>query len=558
MKPQLLKKTLFLIFIVLQFQVQAQYETKTTFLSHEDMRVDFKEFVKLLEETHVDPYTAMGGKINFKVRVVDFEDKIIHTDAIRRGFAELIAEFIAPLKDNHTWIKLSDAPSVNENKILPLFFTEVSDGIYVKFAKKAYKEFFRAKVVSINGNSIDELLEKTKKLRASENRSNALVNLCKLLEKQNTIRKLFPEVKESLSFSVVTTNLDTLQREIPLLIPTTYKKMPWLKAANGKGSKQDGIFGYKFTDKKKKVAYFRLDEMFAQEVVQMIRAEKANYSAWIAMNVNLYPKLKSKYGAEKVADHLPYFSEAFRNLLLEMQENKSEYLVLDLTKNPGGYTDMAIPALYMLFGDKAFSNKATWGSVTRISQLFLDKFQTTLDEYNADHEMELSLGDYQFFDKQEGEAADTTLVKRRKAYFKKLEKNNYGWGKFIADLDGKPIYTPKIIVLTSAKTNSAAYHFLYKLHRLSDISVVGVAPQQAGNTPMEGTSFTLPLSKLEGSISNGYQMLFPQGHPKVHLFTPDFQMNWKDYKKMNFVPFAELEYALELIEKGKIRRIDQK
>ena len=70
---------------------------------------------------------------------------------------------------------------------------------------------------------------------------------------------------------------------------------------------------------------------------------------------------------------------------------------------------------------------------------------------------------------------------------------------------------------------------------------------------MESTPFTLPNSRIEGSISNSYQVLFPNRDKKAEIFIPDFPLNWIDLQKKGVSTTAPLEIVLELIEKGMIK-----
>ena len=134
----------------------------------------------------------------------------------------------------------------------------------------------------------------------------------------------------------------------------------------------------------------------------------------------------------------------------------------------------------------------------------------------------------------------------------KMQEGYYGAG---ADYVKKAItlnYIPKnIIVLSSPKTFSAAFHFVYFLQKLGKTKILGVASRQAGNSFMETTHFQLPETKLTGSISNAKQILFKNEPQLGKLLKPAIEMKWKDYKKYNFDKNAEILKAIELIEHTK-------
>ena len=68
---------------------------------------DFNEFIRLLEETHPDPYTNYGGKPFFRLEAMDtrfglIEDSVTSSDELARR----ITKFLAPLEDGHTNIDM--------------------------------------------------------------------------------------------------------------------------------------------------------------------------------------------------------------------------------------------------------------------------------------------------------------------------------------------------------------------------------------------------------------------------------------------------------------------
>lgn len=554
MKKVLLIQFLFVLFCFNSF---AQDNNRPDSIAFEDMLADFRYYIDILESTHIDPYTPMGGKLNFKIKAVEFERNIPKDIMAVSDFSLLLSGFSSQLNDNHTYFEINSSVGTGEtDKQMPFYCKSAYDCIFVNAVKEEFKDLFGAKIIAVNDRTIDQLLVQISTLSPCENISNARSGLAWALVNKNTSARLFPGMGGSLKFVFVNQELDTIQREVEWIAKEQLNQMPWhLLPSNIDIENRNGIFSYQFVDEKKQIMYFCLKEMFAQEVVQMIKAYNANHGNWTANMLNYYPELKSKYGLEEGLKLIPYFTESFRNMLTEMQQKNSEYLILDLTGNSGGYSDLATSALYLLFGDKCFSPDLEGKYVRRISQLYLDKYNVTLDRFNSNNDTDFRLGDYDlsgFSDKTNDGNQDEICYQNRLAYFNDLRKNNFGWDRFISDLEGKPYYTPQIVVLTSTTTNSAAYHFLYRLSRLGNITVIGVAPKQAGNTPMEGTPFSLPNSKVSGSVSNSYQLLYPWSDEKAKIFTPDFPLSWKDYQTRRFSKFTELEIAIELIKSGKI------
>lgn len=554
-----MKKVLLIQFLIaiFCFHFFAQENNRPDSIAYENMLEDFRYYIDMLESTHIDPYTPIGGKLNFKIKAAEFEQNIPKVSLAVSDFSLMLSGFSSQLNDNHTYFNLNSSTGLGEtDKQMPFYCKPASDGIFVNAVKEDYKDLFGAKIIAVNNRTIEWLLEQISILSPCENISNAKSGLAWALVNYSTSARLFPGLDGPLDFTFVNSELDTIRRKVEWIRKEQLNEMPWhLMPCNINLENRKGIFNYQFVDEKQNIMYFCLKEMFAQEVVQMIKANNANHGDWTANMLNYYPDLKSKYSVEEGLKQIPYFTELFRNMLTEMRKKNSEYLILDLTSNSGGYSDLATSALYLLFGDKCFSPDLEGKYVRRISQLYLDKYNVSLEQFNTNNGTDFRLGDYDvsaFSDKTEAGNQDDICYKNRLGYFHDLQKNNFGWGKFIDDLEGNPYYTPQIVVLTSTTTNSAAYHFLYRLSRLGNITVIGVAPKQAGNTPMEGTPFSLPNSKIKGSVSNAYQLLFLGDDEKAKIFIPDFPLSWKDYQERGFSKFTELEIAIELIISGKI------
>lgn len=542
-----------LILMIIALQTPVAYgQDNVNTLSKQNKLDDFKYFVKLLEETHVDPYTPIGGKLNFHIRAAKFRSQIEKSDCEDVNLSLVITEFLAYLKDNHTGVNLKNAIDWNNNKQLPFRCDVATDAIYVNSVRTKYKHLYGAKILSVNNTDIDDLLLKSSKLQPAENISNLKANLCTQIINLKSAQQLFPRIGNTLNFKFVTSKLDTIQQSIDFYSTKKLNDLQSYKSQANLRINKSGIFSYQFVDSENNIMYFRLEEMFAQEVIEMINRNNTNYRNWVYSMLNYYPKLNSISNKEKAAKQIPYFSAAFREMLEKMKQKKSEFLILDLSDNVGGYSSLARPALYMLHGNKCFSGEFEWKSVRRISQLFLDKHNITIDQFNRGNNKAFDIGDYDvsnFIDKEE--SLEDYKAKEKK-YFTHLKNNGYGWAKYIRDLDGQPIYSPKIIILTNATTNSAAYHFLYYLHKLGKVTVIGIAPKQAGNTPMEGTKFVLPNSNIHGSISNSYQILFPAKDKKSEIYMPDFPVNWIDLQTKGMSSTAIIEIAIDLIRNGKI------
>lgn len=64
--------------------------------------------------------------------------------------------------------------------------------------------------------------------------------------------------------------------------------------------------------------------------------------------------------------------------------------------------------------------------------------------------------------------------------------------------------------------------------------VVGEPSRQAPNTFMESTPYSLPYTKMRGSISNAVQQCLPDNDMRAKVFWPEMRPTYEDYKRYDF------------------------
>lgn len=128
---------------------------------------DFEYFIEKLTETHPDPYSGFGGRIEFSREKENTKGRI--TDSMTSDeFIILMNQFLSNLNDGHT--SLYFAKSENKGrKVFPLQLKISSDKIFVQNTTKDYENLTGSSIVGINNVSIDKWLLKTKSFFPSEN-----------------------------------------------------------------------------------------------------------------------------------------------------------------------------------------------------------------------------------------------------------------------------------------------------------------------------------------------------------------------------------------------------
>ena len=217
---------------------------------------------------------------------------------------------------------------------------------------------------------------------------------------------------------------------------------------------------------------------------------------------------------------LPSFSGTFAAMLKEMKKHHSEYLIIDLRGNSGGWTPIVLASLYQLYGDKYLQKDMDTEYYRIVSPLYMNKLEITLEEFNRRYGTDYSFGDYTFSMKEQEDIPLDTLRRQFIDGCMSSVKEELRAQK------GAPVYAPKqVFVVTDERTFSAAFHYAFMLWKMG-ATVVGVPSGQAPNTFMEQTLFKLPYTGIEGSISNSVQIFLPGKDKRAKTFWPDVMLTY--------------------------------
>ncbi len=530
------KKSLFFISLILPINLMAQTFSSDTLVA------DFRYYVKLLQETHPDPYSNMGGKVQFfnlsekiadRIKLVNSGSVSILTDAIR--------ELNAKLKDGHTGVNNSNQKTTND-KYAPVSVAVIPDGLILTSVPKKDERFLGARITGVNGHPVEDICQKVTSRYGCENIYNAYENLRYLLCKSILYIRVYQSELTSLSLEVTTRNGKKATLDYPFLTKTEADKVERSKVETSALQRDFPYMGYKFLDSKHKVMYFRNATVMARDNFQYMKENQwGNLKESVADVYNHYLKKEMPDTLNHAIDKLPSLTEIFYSMLSEMKSSESEYLIIDLRNNSGGWSPIVYPALYQLYGDDYLRKNMEVTFCRLMSPLYLAKNNTTLDKFNAQNHSSYQIGDY-MITKSEDVKGDIESIRDKFISNAMSERKD-----LLQKLNGKPVYTPKkIFVITNSGTFSAAFHFAFYLWKMG-ATVVGVPTSQAPNTFMELTPYRLPLTGVTGSISNALQEFLPSNDPKSKIFYPDLMPTYKDYSKNNYDGDTEVKYILQSV-----------
>lgn len=507
--------------------------TANVFSSNEEnnkdsLIADFDYLIQLLEETHPDPYTNYGGKVFFHKDIYTLKEELIEQNLTTEEFAIKLNTFLSKLKDGHTYIHTPTKEQQYSN-YLPIRVRTLPNDLILSCISQKHQELLGSKILNINGSPLDSVLEKVKTLVTCENKYDAycsLGDICSI----NFLKTIFPEITDSLRLLIETPAGDKQIFSLSLSDKEAISCLPnWDKSPKN-------YIGYNFIDDNKQIMLFKVRSITARE----------NFEYTLQNNwENAYNDLQDfyKYNLRKemptdtlqALANVPSFSETFLGMLKEMKKQHSKALIIDLRENGGGWTPITLPTLYMLYGDKYFQKDMDIHFYRKISKLYLQKINTSLDDLNHSYESNYQLGDYTF--EEENDNYDIITDSIRQLFINNFMSNIKSE---LIKQKGQPIYTPQqIYVVTDPYTFSAAFHYAFYLWKMG-ATLVGVPSSQAPNTFMEVTPFELPYTGLKGSISNTAQYFLPANDKRANVFLPDIMFNYKDYKKYQFNFDAEI------------------
>lgn len=531
------------LLLLLAFILPGQAARAQEVFATDSLVADFQYFVRLLEETHPDPYSHYGGRPLFRERVSETERKM-RSDSISTSdeLSRRINAFIAPLQDGHTSL---DAPAhATGDRFAPIQFRVINDGITVRTLPIEHKALIGSRLTGIESLPIDTIYRLAAQWYAAENIIDRYASIYYHANQEALARRLMPGFSaDSLSYRLRTPEgTDTVVR-LPLLSREAFLQREKARQPRS-GKLPTENLGYAFVDKEHRTMYFRSTSIMARDNIEFMRQA----------GMDFYPELAALYKASsqemptdtaQAIAGLSSFSEAFGQMLQQMKRHRSDNLIIDLRGNRGGWTPITLPTLYQLWGDEYLKKEMQTKSYRLVSPLYMKKMNTTLEAFNERYGTGYAFGDYICIEPQPKPSAVTPEY--RAAF---TDHCMSCVKEQLRAQQGTALYTPRnVYVVTDALTFSAAFHYAFYLWKMG-AKVVGVASGQAPNTYMEQTPFELPRTRLSGSISNCMQLFLPTDDPRAKVFRPELPLTYDDLSRYGFDEQAEFLLLLDSMGEG--------
>ena len=520
-------------------------------LSYDQAVRDTRTFINLLEDTHPDPYTAFGGRIEFYRKAQAILSGLPNEGLTVGDLAMRLNELILPLP-GHTSLALVGRILSDNHPPLPIQFSVTADALVLTATDlKEFDGLIGYRLAGVNGHTVEQIIQAMHRDIRMENRSGDLQMVSHVVLSRKFVLDCFPgDDPDRITFQLQAPSDAIVERSVSwkecrrfdpekCLFPQP-PRWPSLPAS-------DDPYFTKIFDQPK-AAYLRVADIMGREAYEVAWRSKDDNARDM---LERYYKQRHKTAPEDIAAALqgvPSFFEAATRLLTEMKQRQIPTLVIDLRGNGGGWTPSVYPVLALLYGDAFYRKDFPGQYITRQSAVFLQKNNSTVDEWRLKNGNPLfEPGDYDFESANDFDPGPPAgrLAKALAEY----KQAGYSFAAALEALNGQPLYQPRnIVVLTDQGTYSAAFHFLYYLHHMGAKSV-GVPPMQPPNAFMEVTHFTLPESKLDGSIANSLQLYMPED-PKADTFPVTHPLTYEVFRRYVLDRETALRYALDLVAAG--------
>jgi hypothetical protein len=495
---------------------------------------DVRQLAGIIEKVHPDPYVNCGGKTAFHHRLRSILAEIPADGMTRADFYRLLRPFITAIGDAHTWLRDAYDDGSTSPGGIPLYFGIVGTDLYVlAVPEERYRPLIGAILISVEGVSFQELLNRSRTMVSAENEYQLLRNLAYtgILFNRPFLADLVPEWQDKSRVRVVLRDKDGHESEhtIPVLTQLPEK---WIKLDSQvkRPRPYPEGFAYTFLDAERRTALLVVDDM---------QSYREMYEEWIVSDPEeakqaireIYQRLHQSDAPDDIKETLagiPSATETFRALVQEMRDAGTKTLLVDLRQNEGGNSTMYNILLFFLYGrDVLIQVKCCKTEIKRLTDAGYDFSE---DWYNRIRQDSTAIGDLKAGFEREVEQMPSFADEYRSGRFEKY-------------------YLPtNVMVLCSPRTFSSGYTLMYYLYR-AGASIVGIPSAQAGNCFGEALSFELKHSKLTGTISQKQYVYFHDDHEMGRVLRPQYMMTYKELKSYAFDPNAEILFALDICKR---------
>lgn len=509
---------------------------------------DARQLLDTLEEAHPDPYLAGGGRIAFHRRFHKMLAAIPAQGLPTDEYFRLLQPFVASIGDSHTGIRMQSGSL--DPLFLPLAMRSVEHELVVeKVADSKLESLLGARLVSIEGVSLPELLSRQSATRGMENLYGHLVllNLRTLATRQG-LKQLLPEWRggDTIRVELSRRTGDLLPTELRLLDepPVVWETLP-TRVHMPSTAASDVTFA--FLDAERSTALLVISNLMRyREACELwfaeglAPAEEMTKEAYEHFHGTPVPDDR-----EELLAGIPSATEAIADLMRQMAAAGTRNLIVDLRGNTGGNSALREILVYLLYGDTAMHSLDNGYQIVKLSRLLFEQYDGySLEQANQGQPFQLLSTDYDFRDEVSyrqphvaGEDSGSPYLAGSPSFW-----NVYQTEEFHEAGRGPS----QVLVLSSPSTFSSGFNVLTGLHAMG-ARVVGTPSAQPGNNFGDVLQFQLKNTGLEAFVSHKRNITFPDDPEKGRCLQPHYPITLEKFAIYDFDPNAEILLALEIL-----------
>lgn len=517
-----------------------------------ETQADLRQLRQYLESTHPDPYLRSGGMLAFRKRFADAEASLPPEGLDRAAFCRLLEPLLAQVGDGHTVVYRPTSQASRTRiwvEVTPIDHRLVVTAVFDPSQTIA----MGATLEAVEGLPFAVLAERMGARRGSENLYTNLEHLAEALTSAEALADLLerPAPVGHSMFKLRLPDGTSQEFRIPvggaeprtrLEAPTRLKLPPSDAAGMASG----------FLDEGHRVGYFKMgSSMRYREAFEDWRASGSIHSG------DLDAVVRAATGREPTGDtqariaQVPSVAERLAGLFTAMKAEGTPLLVVDLRENEGGNSLYADILEYFLHPLDTILGASQGYQIPRYSECYFQgRTADTLEKVRARLGPGFQLGDYDFSNqdswiRNRGRTPTAQDLAQRRRFYAGFQRSDAPtFGTFVDEDRWNALCTPKVVVLTSARTYSAGFDAVLRL-RAHGAKVVGVPSSQAANCFIDTVGFELTCSHLRGQIPFKWSVGLPDDPDHATLFHPDRELTYATFKALAFDPNAALLLALD-------------
>ena len=511
--------------------------------TRDELIEDTRYLVDVIEDAHLDPFLRCGGRIAF-YRIVDDILSVIPAEGMtKEEFVRLLRPLVAALGDAHTQIWSTYRTSDYYPRGIPLRFSVVETSLYVTHVKRKDERLRGARLISVEGETLPELMTAQRALVGLENDYEALLRLSEQsLWYEPYLEELLPDWTDH-SRITVKLHLGTGETEtVTFELPVRSRLLLGQSSSVGIPEANSAGFGWGFMDVAgldSPICYLRIDHQ------GMFREFREENSA-----VGAEPMTPAQLAA------IPSATEEFRDMVVAMAAAQTDTLIIDLRHNSGGTDTMADILVYFLYGlDGLIAYRTDMlrhggGSVMRYSALHFENCPNqTIEEVSARvGGVPMQVGDYDFSEDTRGREDEVRTFLENLEPVPFLEESYRNAATFYEGFmrgTYAGYYVPeRVVVLVTPKTFSAGSTTMRALD-INGATLIGTPSGQSMNAFGNGKLWKLDNTGVNGCMSRSYHEPYANDPERGHIWPVDVGMTYELLAAYEFDPNAELLLTLD-------------